>query len=158
MMAVTNQFRIGVGQLIHGTNHAQLPVGQAPHTVIGVNPDTGTCFDRSFGFIIGCVRMPQSNGHTFISQRADKLIHAITLWRESNLIEQAICSLLPSTKLIHVRIFHIGRILSTFILLGEVRPFKIETANLGPAGFLIASTDIFSNRQKPLIGRCQGCW
>ena len=144
MVAVTNQFRIGVGQLIHGTNHSQLPVGQAPHTIVSMHPDTSTCFDRSFGFIKGRVRMPQSNGHAFISQRADKLLHAITLWCESNLIKQAICSLLPSTKLIHARIFHIGWILSALILLGEVRPFKIETANLGPAGFLIASTDIFS--------------
>ena len=144
MVAVTNQFRIGVRQLIHGTNHAQLPVGQAPHTIVCMHPDTGTCFDRSFGFIIGCVRMPQSNGHTFISQRTDKFLYAFTLWCESNLIEQAICGLLPSTKLIHARIFHIGRILSAFILLGEVRPFKIETANLCPTGFLIASTDIFS--------------
>ena len=145
MVAVTNQFCIGVGQLIHGTNHAQLPVGQAPHTIVSMNPDTGTCFDRSFGFIIGCVRVPQSNGHAFISQRADKFLNAITFWRESNFIEQAICGLLPSTKLIHARIFHIGRILSALVLFGEVRPFKIETANLGPTGFLIACTDIFSD-------------
>ena len=144
MVTITDQFCISVWQFIHSTNHSKFTVSQATHTVIGMNPYTCTSINSFFGFLKCCIRVTKSNRYTFSSNSTNKVFYTFTFWSKSNLIKKTISSLLPSTKFIHSRIFHISWVLSSLIFFSKVRTFKINTTNLGPSRFFVTCPNIFS--------------
>ena len=131
-------------KLVHSPNHSKLTVRQATHSVIGMHPDTSSSIHCFFGFVKGCIGVPKRNRHPFSCYCTDKVFYTFPLRSKGNFIEQALGCFLPCTEFIHPRIFHIGWILSSLVLLCKVRTFEVNPTDLCTRSFLVSCSNVFS--------------
>ena len=133
-------------------------MSQPTHPIVGMYPNACSSIDCFFSFIKSRIGVSKSNSHSFPRNCTNKVFYTFAFWRKGDFIEQAISCFLPSTKLIHAGVFHIGRVLGSLVFLCEIRPFKIDPTNLGSTCFLVMSTDIFCYRKQLLVRGSQRRW